>query len=239
MFKKEKRIDIMVDIETLGVSLNSPIFQISAACFDIDTGEILEGYREETGYNKVIFDAYADLSKEKNLNINGGTLTWWIDKYPDMLRDILTRARDTKDCSRMYSRKSLIKAFSVFLQDIPKIFEVEEKDIYLWGNGVNFDNMMLKTQIEALKDDRYIYPIKYYNDMDYRTVMKLAASLLNMDIKEFNTKLLEEYKLINKDFNPHNAMDDVLLQIYKLTRVTKELNIDLKFDKKKDKTTEE
>lgn len=228
-----KKVHIMVDIETLGVDLDSPIFQISAACFNIKTGEILEGHREGAECGKIIFDAYADLSKEKNLNINGNTLIWWVDKHPEMLKDLLTKEHGV-------SKDQLLKDFSQFLQDIPEILELEKgSDICLWGNGVNFDNMMLKTQIEALKDDRYIYPIKYYNDMDYRTVMKLAASLLNMDIKEFNTKLLEEYKLINKDFNPHNAMDDVLLQIYKLTRVTKELNIDLKFDKKEDKTTEE
>ena len=225
MLKKEKRIDIMVDIETLGVALNSPIFQISAACFDIDTGEILEGYREETGYNKVIFDAYADLSKEKNLNINGGTLTWWIDKYPDMLRDILTRARDTKDCSRMYSRKSLIKAFSVFLQDIPKIFEVEEKDIYLWGNGVNFDNRLLKHQMDTYREElvnikgiefagnSFLYPINYAREMDYRTILKIAAYKMGIPSRELRDKLLEEYKQINKEFNPHDAMEDVLLQI--------------------------
>lgn len=234
MLKKEKRIDIMVDIETLGVALNSPIFQISAACFDIETGKILE-----VDNKRVVFDQFANLSKDKNLNVDGNTLIWWIDKYPEMLKKLLT-----KDLG--HTRKGLLEAFSRFLQELPALFGAEQKNIYLWGNGINFDNNLIKYQIEAYAKEveiedldaslpvcsPFVYPINYAREMDYRTIMKLASYKIGIKSRELRDKLLEEYKGINKGFDPHDAMEDVLFQIYSLHQVIKSFYVDLEIEKR-------
>ena len=198
-----KRIDIMVDIETLGVHADSTIFQISAAAFDINTGEILKIKNK-----KAIFDQCANIDLEENLKVDSETIKWWITKYPDMFTSLITKGK--------ISPKQLLINFCIWLKSFYSISD----NVHLWGNGVNFDNLMLKFQLNKFGEEEYKYPIKYSRDRDYRTILDLGALLMNIDRKTLRENLLEEYKK-NNNFNPHDAMDDVLFQIYNLTRIFK------------------
>lgn len=176
------RIDVMTDIETLGKDSDSTIFQISAIAFNIETG----GYINQ-------FNMIADIEKNINLNVNGGTLKWWLNTDKELFAKLLN--------SGEYSSESIIIQFHNWLTSLSE----DMKNIYLWGNGILFDNKMLQHQMQSNYMD---YPIFYRNDRDMRTLVELASHKVGIATeKEFR----EKYK--NPDLIEHDAFDDVKGQI--------------------------
>lgn len=175
------RIDIMVDIETLGNKSDSTIIQIAAAAFDINTGEIFSYMNE-----------IADIEQNKeSLNVTGSTLKWWMKTNPQLLNDLLNGG--TKSSSWV------IGYFHAWLQQY-----VDDNDVYLWGNGILFDNKMIQHQMEL---NNLNYPIFYRNDRDLRTLVELTSVKFGISEKE----LRELY--YDSDLTAHNAFDDVHNQI--------------------------
>lgn len=176
------RIDVMTDIETLGKGSDSTIFQISAIAFNIETGEYINQ-----------FNMIADIEKNINLNINGGTLKWWLNTD----KELLTKLLNSGECSS----EDMILKFHDWLISLSE----DMKNIHLWGNGILFDNKMLQYQMQELGLD---YPIFYRNDRDMRTLVELASHKVGITTeKEFR----ERYK--NSDLIEHDAFDDVKGQI--------------------------
>lgn len=180
------RIDIMTDIETLGTSADSTIFQISAIAFDIMTGKHVS-----------TFNQIADIEKNDFLTVSGSTLKWWLNTNKELLTELLNSGTSSSD--------ELLESFHEWLMDIKS----DENDLYLWGNGILFDNKMIQSQFESNGLD---YPIYYKNDRDVRTIVDLASAKLGITEKElkdrFNDDLLVE----------HNALDDVKYQIRLVTK---------------------
>ena len=81
-----KRVDIMVDIETLGTGADSTIFQISAIAFNILTGEHISE-----------FNQIADIAKNNKLVVDGSTLKWWLNTDKDLLTHLLNEGQDSSD----------------------------------------------------------------------------------------------------------------------------------------------
>lgn len=174
---KFNRIDIVVDIETLGNEPGCTIFQIAAIAFDIKTGKIIKQF------NKI-----ADLSIAKDfLKVNGSTLIWWLQTNKELLTELLT----TKDCSPY----SLIDNFYKWLL----LLKSDYKEVYMWGNGILFDNALIK---QAFKDVNINYPIDYNKDRDIRTIVELACNKIGISEKEFR----EQNK--TTDAKMHNALSD-------------------------------
>jgi len=179
------RIDVMLDIETLGRKSDSTIFQISAIAFDIDTGEYID-----------TFDMCADVSTEE-IKVDGSTLKWWLQTNKELLTELLSKSTCTPT--------NLLFAFHSWLMELTADYSMDA--IYLWGNGILFDNRMIKYQLEALGLE---YPIFFRNDRDLRTLVDLAATKKNMTPKQ----LQAEFE--NGFISPlvkHNALDDVKYQI--------------------------
>jgi len=176
-----KKINIMTDIETLGVQANSTIFQISASAFDIETGEIIDS-----------FNKFADVSKS-TLNADGSTLKWWTKTNPELFAQLLNEGE--------LSPEELVFEFHGWLTQFT---EDKDNDVYLWGNGILFDNNTIRTQFEnvGLK-----YPIFYRNDRDVRTIVDLCANKLGISENELKAKFDDE------SLTTHNAMDDVVFQV--------------------------
>lgn len=175
------RVDIMVDIETLGTGADATIIQISAIAFDIITGEHLS-----------VFNEIADIEKNMKLNVDGSTLKWWLNTDKELLTELLN--------SGEHSSETVLAHFIGWIKSQSK----DPKNIYLWGNGILFDNKLIEHQAEKMD---WGYPIFYKNDRDVRTIVDLAGRKLGISEKE----LKERYK--DDSLVEHNAIDDVIYQI--------------------------
>jgi hypothetical protein len=176
------RKDIMVDIETLGKDTGASVFQISAMTFNKDTGEI---------YNE--FNKLGAIGSYKELNVDGDTLLWWLNTNKELLTNLLN--------SGTLFENELISEFLYFLT---KESSGNNSDLYLWGNGILFDNVKIK---DMCKKYDYLYPIYYRNDRDVRTLLELAS--------EVSGKSEDEIKQLvtNEDEIKHDALDDVRYQV--------------------------
>lgn len=181
------RIDIMTDIETLGTNSDSTIIQLSAIAFDIKTGTHIAK-----------FDRIADLDKNREeIKVTSGTLKWWMNTNKDLFQYLLLNGT--------ISSEQIIREFHTWLRDLKALSNGKPSNsIHLWGNGILFDNKMIKHQMEALK---LHYPIPYPNDRDLRTLVDLAAMKLGVSVQE----LKETFN--SSDLVAHNAFDDVQYQI--------------------------
>jgi hypothetical protein len=171
----------MVDIETLGTGSDATIFQISAIAFDIKTGEYIS-----------TFNRIADIEKNLYLKVDGSTLKWWLNTNKELLSELLNKGKG--------SSEELLNDFYEWL--ISK--SEDNKNIYLWGNGILFDNKMIQHQLE---DEGLDYPIYYRNDRDVRTLVDLAGEKLGISEKELKS-MYDDEALIK-----HDAFDDVKYQI--------------------------
>lgn len=178
----------MVDIETLGNKIDSTIFQIAAIAFDIKTGEYIAE-----------FNRTADIEENEKMNVTGDTLVWWLNTNKELLTNLLNKGQG--------SSEDLLKDFHNWLINVKGIGEASIKGVgetYLWGNGILFDNAMIRHQFEALGLD---YPIFFRNDRDVRTLVDLAASKFGLtedDLKEYYS---------DDSLVWHDALDDVKYQI--------------------------
>lgn len=111
---------IMTDIETLGVKEGSTIFQISAAAFNMQSGEILGE-----------IDLKLDIEKA-DLVVDGSTLKWWLKTDKELLTQLLHEGT--------LSEIEMLQQFA----DWMKQFENRR----LWGNGILFDNNKIKAAME-------------------------------------------------------------------------------------------
>lgn len=170
----------MVDIETLGTKKGSTIFQIAAIAFDIQTGEKLRK-----------FNHIANISDNKKMSVDGDTIKWWLKTDPDLLTELLEKGEG--------SSEDLIRSFHDWLTGLKS-----EGQLYLWGNGMNFDNRMLQYQMESIG---LVYPVHFRNDRDVRTLVDLVC--VKKGCSEYNFK--EQYS--SEKYISHDAYCDVLYQI--------------------------
>lgn len=138
-------------------------------------------------------------------------MDWWNKTNPELFKQLTT----TGDLS---SKDIMNKFYRWFMTNI--ILDNEnQKNVYLWGNGILFDNRMIKYQCENVL--HVPYPIFYRNDRDVRTIVDLAGSKLNKTEKELK-ELFGDPTLTK-----HNAYDDIRYQInlvhgcYKLLTLSK------------------
>lgn len=176
------RVDVMTDIETLGTNSDSTIIQISAISFNVETGEHIAE-----------FNQIADIElNEGPIKVTGGTIKWWLNTNKELLTALLNAG--------IQSSENILRNFHSWLCE----FEDSGADLYLWGNGILFDNKMIQHQFEKLG---LKYPIFYKNDRDVRTIVELASHKLNIPEKELK-ELFNDENLVH-----HNAFDDVKYQI--------------------------
>lgn len=177
------RIDIMTDIETLGTDSDSTIIQIAAVAFDITTGKIHTWFNQTANIHK----------NEGPLKVTAGTLKWWMKTNPELLRELLDGEHSSED---------MLRNFHDWLG------QFKDEDMYLWGNGILFDNKMIQHQFESIGLN---YPIFYRNDRDVRTILELASQKMNQPertIRQFVTDMPRQKELVK-----HNAIDDCHYQI--------------------------
>lgn len=180
----------MVDLETLGTHVDSTIIQISAIAFDINTGA-----------HRYVFNKIADISKNEDyeMNVDGSTLKWWLTTNKELLARSIEKGE--------MSSSELVEDFGRWLSVVKSM-----GDLYLWGNGILFDNKMIQYQ---LGED--LYPIEYKNDRDLRTLVDLACTKLGITEKELKNKYYDP------SLEPHDAFNDVVNQVNLAVNCYKEL----------------
>ena len=157
---------IMLDLETMGIRGKSAIISIGAVAFDPQSGIL-----GETFYTNV------DLSSclEYGLEVDGNTIAWWISQSSDAKRSLFKDAKYLDEA---------LKEFTQFIQRFEKV--------KVWGNGLGFDNVIIKNAYAALKQDR---PWSDFQDRDMRTIVDITESIHG------------KQKFV-KDGVVHNALDD-------------------------------
>jgi len=162
--------DVMVDLETLDTRPSAVILSIGACLVNWRTGEPSNP-----------FYAVVDLasSREAGLTESPDTLAWWNRQSPEARRVFTDPS------------VSLDEALSLFAHYLRGF---NSKDVKIWGNGSDFDNVILANAYDALSYDA---PWRFYNNRCFRTVKNVMS---------------DRIQEIDRAGTYHNALDDAMHQ---------------------------
>lgn len=108
-----KFTEVMIDIETLGTSVNSVITSIAAVEFNLETGNVGEIF-------KVNIDPKSCL--KNGLEMDWDTIQWWMNQSSDAIESMSKNA----------------KPLPIALVELNKFFANKETH-NVWGNSARFD----------------------------------------------------------------------------------------------------
>ncbi|HAW1615309.1 TPA: exonuclease [Escherichia coli] len=159
---------LSVDLETMGKNPDAPIISIGAIFFDPQTG-----------------DMGPEFSKTIDLETAGGaidrdTIKWWLKQSREAHSAILTDEIPLDD--------ALLQLREFIDENSGEFF------VQVWGNGTNFDNVILRRSYER---QGIPCPWRYHNDRDVRTIVELGKTI------GFDARTAIPFEGV-----PHNALDD-------------------------------
>lgn len=138
-------IDVMVDLETLGVNAGCTILTIGACTFD---------------QNNAFYAKICRIDSDRHGFIEEpDTLAWWAKQDPEVRREAFSGVDPVI---------KVLGAFSDWITGLPA------KDVYIWGNGADFDIPLLKAYYEVC---RMKTPWKPFNGRCYRTLKNLYSGI--------------------------------------------------------------
>lgn len=114
--------------------------------------------------------------------IDGDTVVWWLQQSEEARKDIIN------------AKTPLVDALLAFSEWLPKGVEV-------WGNGSNFDNVILRSAYQLHDMD---CPFPFWKDRCYRTVCSLYPDNKRIQLGTY-----------------HNALDDAISQTKHLLELLK------------------
>lgn len=158
-----KDIQVMHDIETLSQKKNAVILSIGAVKFNAT--EIIDTFY-------VNIDPRS--AKDAGLHIDPSTVEWWKKQDPKVHAALKENRQEFHAAMQMYRNW------------------YGEKSVPTWGNGSDFDNVILENAFFAAD---MTPPWKYFHNRCYRTMTNM-----------FNIKLPKH------GGDLHNAMDDAIAQ---------------------------
>lgn len=142
-------MNIMIDLETLGTSIDSVILSIGAVAFN-DQGI------------KGVFERHVDIDSQPSRVVSHDTFKWWFEQSEEA-RKALTRGM-SRACSLEYALAQLSLFFKLH----------GDENVKVWGNGSDFDNAILS---HAYRTCGMSQPWKYHNNRCYRTVKSLLPDV--------------------------------------------------------------
>ncbi|EFD5052126.1 exodeoxyribonuclease VIII [Escherichia coli] len=163
---------LMIDLETMGTGPDAQIASIGAVFFDPQTGEM------GPEFNKTI-----DM-KTGGGTVNISTIEWWLQQSSEARTAILTDKIPMDDA---------LLQFREFIDENSGEFFVQ-----VWGNGSNFDNVILRRSYER---QEIPCPWRYTNDRDVRTIVALGL------VMDFDAR-----SVITFEGERHNALHDARYQ---------------------------
>ncbi|EML8571900.1 3'-5' exoribonuclease [Escherichia coli] len=165
-------IHLMIDIETMGKNPNAAIISIGAIFFDPQTG-----------------DMGPEFSKTIDLDTAGGVIDrdvikWWLKQSREAQSAIMTDEIPLDD--------ALLQLREFIDENSGEFF------VQVWGNGANFDNVILRRSYER---QGIPCPWRYCNDRDVRTIVELGKAI------DFDARTAIPF-----EGERHNALDDARYQ---------------------------
>ncbi|HGC2848647.1 TPA: 3'-5' exoribonuclease [Escherichia coli] len=159
---------LMIDLETMGKNPDAPIISIGAIFFDPQTG-----------------DMGPEFSKTIDLDTAGGvidrdTIKWWLKQSREAQSALLTDEIPLDD-ALLQLREFIDENSGEFFAQV-------------WGNGANFDNVILRRSYER---QGIPCPWRYCNDRDVRTIVELGKAI------DFDARTAIPF-----EGERHNALDD-------------------------------
>ncbi|EFN8797408.1 exonuclease, partial [Escherichia coli] len=165
-------IHLMIDLETMGKNPDAPIISIGAIFFDPQTG-----------------DMGPEFSKTIDLDTAGGVIDrdvikWWLKQSREAQSAVMTDEIPLDD--------ALLQLREFIDENSGEFF------VQVWGNGANFDNVILRRSYER---QGIPCPWRYCNDRDVRTIVELGKTI-DVDART----------AIPFEGERHNALDDARYQ---------------------------
>ncbi|EEX0734727.1 exonuclease, partial [Escherichia coli] len=163
---------LMIDLETMGKNPDAPINALAGKFFDPATGEM-----------------GPEFSKTIDLETAGGvidrdTIKWWLKQSREAQSAILTDEIPLDD-ALLQLREFIDKNSGEFF-------------VQVWGNGANFDNVILRRSYER---QGIPCPWRYTNDRDVRTMVAMGL------VMDFDAR-----SVITFEGERHNALHDARYQ---------------------------
>lgn len=170
---------IMLDLETLSTRMDAAILSIGAVRFT--PAHVLD----YTFYSAVTIDS----NLESGRHVAGATLAWWVQQDG--------AAREAFGDPQARHLNAALHALSIWIGGAAG---PDDEEVYLWGNGANFDISILES---AYRNAQHIVPWNFRNVRCLRTIRALAGA-----------------ETIDRPENPiaHHALEDARAQAVWLQR---------------------
>lgn len=171
-----------LDLETLSTKSNAVILSVGLAQFDPERNEIMRGHE---------FVLNVEVQRDEyQRHISDSTVAWW-GKQSAAAQEILAKAADCSDDVDGTLRE---------------IAEVMGKEPIVWGNGSDFDNVILRSLFE---DADQKCPWHFRANRDMRTINGVAQLVWP---KLHPEQFAYVGPLPHREGVHHNALDDAIYQ---------------------------
>jgi exodeoxyribonuclease VIII len=184
-----QQFDVMVDIETLGVSRFAPLMSLGACIFDRYSGNILSDFYRVVKASDVVAHG----------NFDASTLSWWFKQSNDARQGLMPE-----------EGLGYVDVLAEFLQWLDLDLKTNEglSPHIFWGNGPNFDMEILSEHFDKYRAHTTAHlrsPWHFRNIRDCRTLW---------DINGGRPKIEDLQEAIK-----HNAVSDAIVQARSVMRI--------------------
>lgn len=173
---------LMVDLETMGVTTRAPIVAIAAVLFIPQTGEVLDKF-----YIKIDLTS----SVQAGALLDPETVKFWLAQSDDARKEIWGTVGRNDD---VFALDYALREFGQFIQRC----QPRPNALKHWANGANFDPPILDAAYQSLG---LRSPLAFWKSLDVRTIVELGRQI------GINPK-----QELNPLGTPHKAMADCLMQ---------------------------
>lgn len=183
---------VMIDLETMGLRPDAAIVSIGAVHFETVFGP---GLAKDI---RVVSEFHTPVSLksciEHGLTTDQSTIDWW-----------MKQSAEARSSWQREDAPNLLEALTLLSQWT--LSGVTDRDVCPWGNGADFDLVVLKSAYERVRADP---PWRYYNQKCYRTV-----------------KALFPVAELPRRGTHHNALDDAMHQVSVLQQIVRTYQLTL------------
>lgn len=176
---------IMLDLETLDTTSSAVVISIGAVAFDPRTNALGDKF-----YVEMTEDTAAQQARGRT--ISGDTVRWWMQQ--DVLAKRVFSVPPPDGVERVNTFEALSR-FGLF------VAANGDRDVELWGNGADFDNIILGSLYDAFGIRK---PWSYSRNRCYRTMKNIGVGPRRPQVREGVH---------------HNALDDAITQAIHLQEI--------------------